>query len=158
MHYSTWQLFIFPYIPSLGKGEADFDVKAEPVIKTSLVEMDFDESPLDNIKKELTLQSRIPIAKEQQYLQSNSCSPGFAEENENSEEQAMIKTAGNTYLASPNLPDFCGCSPGWSSAFYGAECFDSEVHSYLKNLGKQKSSESQNIDAKKVVSTLVLNP
>nr|XP_026655309.1 kinase non-catalytic C-lobe domain-containing protein 1 isoform X4 [Zonotrichia albicollis] len=133
-----------------GKGEADFDVKAEPVVKTSLVEMDFDEPPLDDIKKELTLQSTIPIAKEQQYLQSNGCGPGFAEENISSEEQAMIKTAGNTYLASSNLPDFCGCSPGWSSAFYGAECFDSEVHSYLKNLGKQKSSESQNIDAKKV--------
>uniref|UniRef100_A0A8C9NWF3 Kinase non-catalytic C-lobe domain containing 1 n=1 Tax=Serinus canaria TaxID=9135 RepID=A0A8C9NWF3_SERCA len=122
------------------KGEADFDVKAEPVIKTSLAEMDFDEPPSENIKKELTLQSTKPIAKEQQYLQSNGCSPGFAEENTSSEEQAMIKTAGNSYLASPNLPDFCGCSPGWSSAFYGAECFDSEVHSYLKNLGKQKSN------------------
>ncbi|RLW04011.1 hypothetical protein DV515_00005923 [Chloebia gouldiae] len=133
-----------------GKGEADFYVKAEPVIKTSLVEMDFDESPLDNIKNELTLQSTIPIAKEQQCLQSNSCGSGFAEKNAISEEQAMIKTAGNSYPTSPNLPDFCGCSPGWSSAFYGAECFDSEVHSYLKNLGKQKSSELQNIDAKKV--------
>ncbi|XP_068875873.1 kinase non-catalytic C-lobe domain-containing protein 1 isoform X3 [Aphelocoma coerulescens] len=133
-----------------GKGEANFDVKAEPMIKTSLVEMDFDESPSDNIKKELTLQNTIPIAKEQQYLQSNSCGPAFAEGNTSPEEQAMIKIAGNSYLASPNLPDFHGCSPGWSSAFYGAECFDSEVHSYLKNLGKQKSSESQNIDAKKV--------
>ncbi|XP_039927727.1 kinase non-catalytic C-lobe domain-containing protein 1 isoform X2 [Hirundo rustica] len=133
-----------------GKGEANFDVKAEPMIKTSLVEMDFDESPLDNIKKELALQSTIHAAKEQQYLQSNGCGPGFAEENTSSEEQAMINITGNSYLTSPNIPDFCGCSPGWSSAFYGAECFDSEVHSYLKNLGKQKSSESQNIDAKKV--------
>ncbi|RMC11520.1 hypothetical protein DUI87_11639 [Hirundo rustica rustica] len=122
-----------------GKGEANFDVKAEPMIKTSLVEMDFDESPLDNIKKELALQSTIHAAKEQQYLQSNGCGPGFAEENTSSEEQAMINITGNSYLTSPNIPDFCGCSPGWSSAFYGAECFDSEVHSYLKNLGKQKS-------------------
>lgn len=127
-------------------------MKAEPVIKTSVVEMDFDESASDNIKKELTLQSTIPTAEEQQYLQSYGCGPGFAEENTSSEEQAMIKITGKSYLASPNLPDFCSCSPGWSSAFYGAECFDSEVHNYLKNLGKQKSSESQNIDAKKVVS------
>ncbi|XP_056351265.1 kinase non-catalytic C-lobe domain-containing protein 1 [Oenanthe melanoleuca] len=133
-----------------GKGEANFDVKTEPMIKTSLVEMNFDESPWNNIKKELTLQSTVPSAKEQQYLQSSSCDPGFAEENASSEEQAMIKIAGNSYLPSPNLPGFCGCSPGWSSAFYGAECFDSEVHSYLNNLGNQKSSESQNIDAKKV--------
>ncbi|NWS96321.1 KNDC1 protein, partial [Mionectes macconnelli] len=82
-------------------------------------------------------------------LQSNSCCIGqdFVE---GPEEEATIKTTGNSYLASPSLPDFNGCSPGWSSAFYGAECFDSEVHSYLKNLGKQKSSESQNMDAKKV--------
>ncbi|NXM66252.1 KNDC1 protein, partial [Serilophus lunatus] len=85
-------------------------------------------------------------------LQSNGCSigPGFAEENVGPEEETMIKIDGNSYLESPSLPDFHGCSPGWSSAFYGAECFDSEVHNYLKNLGKQKSSESQNIDAKKV--------
>ncbi|NXC42922.1 KNDC1 protein, partial [Penelope pileata] len=85
-------------------------------------------------------------------LQSNGChtSPDFGEENVEPEEETMIKTAGNNYLVPPNPPDFHGCSPGWSSAFYGAECFDSEVHSYMKNLGKQKSSESQNIDAKKV--------
>ncbi|NXC72256.1 KNDC1 protein, partial [Anhinga anhinga] len=85
-------------------------------------------------------------------LQSNGCciGPGFTEENTEPEEETIIKVAGNSYLVSPNLSDFHSCSPGWSSAFYGAECFDSEVHSYMKNLGKQKSSESQNIDAKKV--------
>uniref|UniRef100_A0A8D0EZ43 Kinase non-catalytic C-lobe domain containing 1 n=1 Tax=Strix occidentalis caurina TaxID=311401 RepID=A0A8D0EZ43_STROC len=125
---------------------------AEPVINTLLAKMDFDESPLDNIKKELRLQNTIPVEKERQCLQSNGCciGPDFAEENIEREKETMIKIAGNSYLVSPNLPDFHGCSPGWSSAFYGAECFDSEVHSYMKNLGKQKSSESQNIDAKKV--------
>ncbi|NXL86871.1 KNDC1 protein, partial [Alectura lathami] len=85
-------------------------------------------------------------------LQSNGChiGPGFAEENVEPEEETVIKTAGDSHLMPPNLPDFHGCSPGWSSAFYGAECFGSEVHSYMKNLGKQKSSGSQNIDAKKV--------
>ncbi|KAM9282340.1 kinase non-catalytic C-lobe domain-containing protein 1 [Cariama cristata] len=134
-----------------GEGEATF-VKAEPMINTSVAETDFDESPSSNIKKELRLQNTIPIKKEQQCLQSNGCciGVGFAEENIEPEEETMIKRVGNNYPVSPNLPDFHGCSPGWSSAFYGAECFDSEVHSYMKNLGKQKSSESQNIDAKKV--------
>ncbi|XP_009868584.1 PREDICTED: protein very KIND, partial [Apaloderma vittatum] len=135
-----------------GEREATSDVKVEPMINTSLTEMDFDESPLDGTKKDLRLQNTVPIEKEGQCLQSNSCciDPGFAEENTGPEEEAMIKIAGNSYLVSPSLPDFHGCSPGWSSAFYGAECFDSEVHSYMENLGKQKSSESQNIDAKKV--------
>lgn len=147
----------FPLYTLLGEGEAAFDVKAEPMINTSLGEMEFDESSSDNIKKELRLQNTVPIEKEQQCLQGNrSCvGPGFAEEHIEPEEKTMIKIAGNSYLVSPNLPDFHGCSPGWSSAFYGAECFDSEVHNYMKNLGKQKSSESQNIDAKKVVSTLI---
>ncbi|XP_005144121.2 kinase non-catalytic C-lobe domain-containing protein 1 [Melopsittacus undulatus] len=135
-----------------GEGEAAFGVKAEPMINTSSGEMEFDESPSDNIKKELRLQNTVPIEKEQLCLQGNgSCiGPGFAEENIEPEEKTMIKIAGSSYLVSPNLPDFHNCSPGWSSAFYGAECFDSEVHNYMKNLGKQKSSESQNIDAKKV--------
>ncbi|XP_009980133.1 PREDICTED: protein very KIND, partial [Tauraco erythrolophus] len=135
-----------------GEGEATFDVKAEPMINTSLAEMDFDESPSDNFKKDLRLQNTIPIEKKGQCLQSNGCciGPGFAEENIEPEEETIIKIAGNSCFVSPNLPDFHSCSPGWSSAFYGAECFDSEVHCYMKNLGKQKSSESQNIDAKKV--------
>ncbi|NXW27031.1 KNDC1 protein, partial [Phaetusa simplex] len=85
-------------------------------------------------------------------LQSNGCciGTGFGEENTEPEEETVIKIGGNSYLVSPSLPDVHGCSPGWSSAFYGAECFDSEVHGYMKNLGKQKPSESQNIDAKKV--------
>uniref|UniRef100_A0A663DW89 Kinase non-catalytic C-lobe domain-containing protein 1 n=1 Tax=Aquila chrysaetos chrysaetos TaxID=223781 RepID=A0A663DW89_AQUCH len=130
--------------PSLGEGEATFDVKAEPMINTSVAEMDFDESPSNNIKKELRLQNTIPIEKERQFLQSNGCCirPGFAEETTEPEEETMIKIAGNSYLVSPSLPDFHGCSPGWSSAFYGAECFNSEVHSYMKNLGKQKSNGS----------------
>ncbi|XP_054019375.1 kinase non-catalytic C-lobe domain-containing protein 1 isoform X2 [Dryobates pubescens] len=134
-----------------GKGEETFDVKAEPMRNAPLAEMDFDESPLDDFKEELKLQNTVPLEKGEQCLQSNSCiSPGLAEENTEPEQEATIKIPGNSYLVSPNLPDFNGCSPGWSSAFYGAECFNSEVHSYTKNLGKQKSSESQNIDAKKV--------
>ncbi|XP_065495227.1 kinase non-catalytic C-lobe domain-containing protein 1 [Caloenas nicobarica] len=134
-----------------GEGEATFDMKAEPM-NSSVAEMDFDESSSDNFKKELRLQNTIHIEKGQQCLQSSGCgiSPGFAEESIGPEEETMIKATGKSYLVSPSLPDFHGCSPGWSSAFYGAECFDSEVHRYIKNLGKQKSSESQNIDAKKV--------
>ncbi|PKU43545.1 protein very kind [Limosa lapponica baueri] len=123
-----------------GEGEAAFGVEAEPKINASLAEMDFDESPLDNFKKELRLQNAIPMEKEGQCLQGNGCciGPGFAEENIEPEEETMIKIAGNSYLVSPSLPEFHGCSPGWSSAFYGAECFDSEVHGYMKKLGEQK--------------------
>ncbi|XP_021254864.1 protein very KIND isoform X2 [Numida meleagris] len=134
-----------------GEGETTFDMKDELTTNTSLAEMNFNETPSDNFKKESRLQNTIPIEKDGQCLHSNGyhVDPDFAEENAEPEEEAMIKTAENSYLVPPSPPDFHGCSPGWSSAFYGAECFDSEVHSYMKNLGKQKTNESQNIDAKK---------
>ncbi|XP_010218377.1 PREDICTED: protein very KIND [Tinamus guttatus] len=134
------------------KGSSTFDMKPEPLINTSLPEKDLYESPSDNCEKEFRLKNSILIAKEGQCLQNNDCcvGTGFAEENMEPGEESMIKTVENSHLASPNLPDFHSCNPGWSSAFYGADCFGSEVHSYVKNLGKQKSSESQNIDAKKV--------
>uniref|UniRef100_A0A8B9G395 Kinase non-catalytic C-lobe domain containing 1 n=1 Tax=Amazona collaria TaxID=241587 RepID=A0A8B9G395_9PSIT len=142
---------LFPILVGIFKEPlelAAFDVKAKPVINTSLGEMEFDESPSDSIKKELRLQNTVPVVEEQQCLQGNgSCiDPGFAEENTEPQEKTMIEIAGNSYLVSSNLPDFHSCSPGWSSAFYGAECFDSEVRNYMKNLGKQESSESENID------------
>ncbi|XP_025906339.1 kinase non-catalytic C-lobe domain-containing protein 1 isoform X2 [Nothoprocta perdicaria] len=130
--------------------EATFDMKPEPMINTSLTEKDLLES--DNCEKESRLRNSILIEEEGQCLQSNDCCVGtsFSEDNMEPGEESMIKTTESSYLASPNLPDFHSCNPGWSSAFYGADCFGSEVHSYVKNLGKQKSSESQNIDAKKV--------
>uniref|UniRef100_A0A8C2UA88 Kinase non-catalytic C-lobe domain-containing protein 1 n=1 Tax=Coturnix japonica TaxID=93934 RepID=A0A8C2UA88_COTJA len=135
-----------------GEGEATFEVKDDLMINTSLAEMNLNEMPLDNFIKESWLQNAIPIEKDGQCLQSNGycIGPDFAEEITEPEEEAVIKTPENSYVVTPNPPDFHGCSPGWSSAFYGAECFDSEVHSYIKNLGKQKSNESQSIDAKKV--------
>ncbi|EMP42155.1 Protein very KIND [Chelonia mydas] len=47
--------------------------------------------------------------------------------------------------------DFQSCSPGWSSAFNGGECFSSEVYNYVKKLGKQEVNQSQNIDSKRVI-------
>lgn len=31
------------------------------------------------------------------------------------------------------------CSPGWSSAFYEADCFGADVHNYVKELGARKA-------------------
>ncbi|XP_045147273.1 kinase non-catalytic C-lobe domain-containing protein 1 isoform X2 [Echinops telfairi] len=38
------------------------------------------------------------------------------------------------------------CSPGWCSAFYEADCFSADVHSYVEQLGQQKASESSDAD------------
>uniref|UniRef100_A0A4W3JH34 Protein very KIND n=1 Tax=Callorhinchus milii TaxID=7868 RepID=A0A4W3JH34_CALMI len=44
------------------------------------------------------------------------------------------------------------CNPGWSSAFFGMECFNQDVKTYVKQLGQHSSSETQNIEAKMLVS------
>ncbi|XP_021579086.2 kinase non-catalytic C-lobe domain-containing protein 1 isoform X2 [Ictidomys tridecemlineatus] len=36
--------------------------------------------------------------------------------------------------------EFRSCSPGWSSAFYEADCFGADVHNYVKGLGMRKAS------------------
>lgn len=135
-----------------------FDTEIVTVTNISPAEMDLDELSPDNFEKEPKLKKVIlKIGTEGECLQSNghSLSPDLAEENIEQEEETTIKAAENTYPIPPNLTDFNSWNPGWSSAFYGAECYNSEVYNYVKKLGKQKVNDSQNIEAKKVVSTLI---
>ncbi|XP_074987085.1 kinase non-catalytic C-lobe domain-containing protein 1 isoform X3 [Caretta caretta] len=124
------------------------DTKAMPTTDISLAEMDLNELPLDNFEKELRLQKVIlRTEKGGSCLQSNDClGPDFVEENREQEEE----TSENNYPVSPSSSDFQSCSPGWSSAFNGGECFSSEVYNYVKKLGKQEVNQSQNIDSKRV--------
>ncbi|XP_042558093.1 kinase non-catalytic C-lobe domain-containing protein 1 [Dipodomys spectabilis] len=41
---------------------------------------------------------------------------------------------------SPGSAEFQSCSPGWSSAFYEADCFGADVYNYVKDLGRQKTN------------------
>lgn len=42
-------------------------------------------------------------------------------------------------VANPGPAEFQSCSPGWSSAFYEADCFGTDVHNYVKELEGQKA-------------------
>ncbi|XP_037661041.1 LOW QUALITY PROTEIN: kinase non-catalytic C-lobe domain-containing protein 1 [Choloepus didactylus] len=41
------------------------------------------------------------------------------------------------------------CSPGWSSAFYEAECFGTDVHKYAKELGRPPAGGAPDADAQR---------
>ncbi|XP_069867454.1 kinase non-catalytic C-lobe domain-containing protein 1 isoform X2 [Dipodomys merriami] len=41
---------------------------------------------------------------------------------------------------SPGSAELQRCSPGWSSAFYEADCFGADVYNYVKDLGQQKTN------------------
>lgn len=42
-------------------------------------------------------------------------------------------------VVNPGAAEFQSCSPGWSSAFYEADCFGTDVHNYVKELEGQKA-------------------
>ncbi|XP_053441626.1 kinase non-catalytic C-lobe domain-containing protein 1 isoform X3 [Nycticebus coucang] len=50
-------------------------------------------------------------------------------------------------VVSPGPAGFQSCSPGWSSAFYEADCFGADVHNYVKALERQMASGLSQLDA-----------
>lgn len=53
---------------------------------------------------------------------------------------------------SPGTADFQNCSPGWSSAFYEADCFGADVYNYVKDLERQKANGHTELEAQSPVS------
>lgn len=53
---------------------------------------------------------------------------------------------------SPGAANFQNCSPGWSSAFYEADCFGADVYNYVKDLERQKANGHTELEAQSPVS------
>ncbi|XP_017375409.1 kinase non-catalytic C-lobe domain-containing protein 1 isoform X1 [Cebus imitator] len=47
------------------------------------------------------------------------------------------KSKAGSPAVSPGPAGLQSCSPGWCSAFYEADCFGADVHSYVEDLGRQ---------------------
>ncbi|XP_053306582.1 kinase non-catalytic C-lobe domain-containing protein 1 [Spea bombifrons] len=75
-------------------------------------------------------------------------SPDFTDENEDNLEVVKPREGGFTMSICPE--ELYKCSMGWSSAFYGAQLFDSEVQRYVNILGRQKDKCSESIEAKRL--------
>ncbi|XP_054441039.1 kinase non-catalytic C-lobe domain-containing protein 1 [Pteronotus mesoamericanus] len=59
-----------------------------------------------------------------------------------SDVEAMARLAGPEKggpAMSPGPAEFQSCSPGWSSAFYEADCFGTDIHNYVRELGGRKA-------------------
>lgn len=52
----------------------------------------------------------------------------------------------------PGPAELQSCSPGWCSAFYEADCFGADVHSYVQELARQKAGGAADADAQSLVS------
>ncbi|XP_053548888.1 kinase non-catalytic C-lobe domain-containing protein 1 [Bombina bombina] len=69
-------------------------------------------------------------------------SPDLIDDNEENSEDLFIMHRDYNPATSICPPDLYKCSPGWSSAFYGDELFDSDVQHYVSILGKNKKAEN----------------
>ncbi|KAG8587225.1 hypothetical protein GDO81_005604, partial [Engystomops pustulosus] len=73
---------------------------------------------------------------------NNLCvSPDFSEENDEVKQRESMSICPSEVYK---------CSPGWSSAFYGAEMFDPDVQHYVTILGGQKDKCAKSIEAKRL--------
>ncbi|CAK6436031.1 unnamed protein product [Pipistrellus nathusii] len=56
----------------------------------------------------------------------------------------------------PGPAEFQSCSPGWSSAFYEADCFGTDVHNYVKELEGQKAGGAPNTSSPELEQQLMM--
>lgn len=61
-----------------------------------------------------------------------------------------------TQAVSLGPAEFQSCSPGWSSAFYEADCFGADVYNYVRDLGRQKAGGHPEPEAQSPVSPELL--
>lgn len=64
----------------------------------------------------------------------------------------LAKSEDGGPAVSPGAADFQNCSPGWSSAFYEADCFGADVYNYVKDLERQKANGHTELEAQSPVS------
>ncbi|XP_063290128.1 kinase non-catalytic C-lobe domain-containing protein 1 [Pelobates fuscus] len=77
-------------------------------------------------------------------------SPDFTEEHEENLDDSIVRHRDSSQAMSISPDELYKCSTGWTSAFYGAKLFDSEVHQYVNFLGRQKDKYSETIEAKRL--------
>lgn len=64
----------------------------------------------------------------------------------------LAKSEDGGPAVSQGAADFQNCSPGWSSAFYEADCFGADVYNYVKDLERQKANGHTELEAQSPVS------
>ncbi|XP_036867526.2 kinase non-catalytic C-lobe domain-containing protein 1 isoform X4 [Manis javanica] len=66
----------------------------------------------------------------------------------------LARPEGGGPAVSPSPAEFQSCRPGWPSAFYEADCFSTDVHSYVEELARQKASGAPDANARSLASLL----
>ncbi|KAM4636946.1 kinase non-catalytic C-lobe domain-containing protein 1 [Discoglossus pictus] len=124
--------------------EGDFPVDEEDMSEALVVKVTQSQDP-------------VPIEFEENYLSrtfpdssSYWINPDFIEENEENNEDSFAKHREHNLAMSISQAEIYQCSPGWISAFFGDQLFDSEVQHYVSILGRQKKKGPTDIEAKRL--------
>ncbi|XP_069316291.1 kinase non-catalytic C-lobe domain-containing protein 1 [Eulemur rufifrons] len=133
-----------PSLPGPGKEKpAAARTSRAPSLAPSLPDADSDELSQGNFEVGFRPQKSTRAGREQQPEDSR---PAWGASD--AEVAAQLARPGEGSPAvSPGPAGFQSCNPGWSSAFYEADCFGADVHSYVKALGRQAAGGHSQPDA-----------
>lgn len=117
--------------------------------------MDSDTLSQGNFEVGFRSQRSIKVTREQQPEAEVDGQPGPSQEptsNASDTVTRLAKSEDGGPAVSPGAADFQNCSPGWSSAFYEADCFGADVYNYVKDLERQKANGHTELEAQSPVS------
>ncbi|XP_008821388.1 kinase non-catalytic C-lobe domain-containing protein 1 isoform X2 [Nannospalax galili] len=121
-----------------------------PCSPTALSDTDSDTLSQGNFEVGFRPQKSIKATREQQPEAEVDGQPGPGQEPAGRAPDTVARLA-KSEEGSPPVPpgtaDFQSCSPGWSSAFYEADCFGADVYNYVKDLGRQKANGHSELEA-----------
>ncbi|XP_013203384.1 kinase non-catalytic C-lobe domain-containing protein 1 isoform X2 [Microtus ochrogaster] len=121
-----------------------------PCSPTALSDVDSDTLSQGNFEVGFRSQRSIKVTREQQPEAEVDGQPGPSQEptsNASDTVTRLAKSEDGGPAVSPGAPDFQNCSPGWSSAFYEADCFGADVYNYVKDLERQKANGHTELEA-----------
>ncbi|EGW11417.1 Protein very KIND [Cricetulus griseus] len=121
-----------------------------PCSPTALSDIDSDTLSQGNFEVGFRSQKSIKATREQQPGAEVGGQPGPSQEptsNASDTVAQLAKSEDSGPAVSPGAADFQNCSPGWSSAFYEADCFGADVYNYVKGLERQKANGHTELEA-----------
>ncbi|XP_041125245.1 kinase non-catalytic C-lobe domain-containing protein 1-like isoform X2 [Polyodon spathula] len=129
------------------------DTKAELPWKDT-----FDEMDLKDLHPERNPEPS-PLSGKDEYVSSRACtsrekdqlSLGYTEETEDTDSVNFERMPENSRSSSPFQTNVRKCNPGWTSVFYGADCFGEEVLNYVKKLGRRNEAPCMDVKMLSVI-------
>ncbi|MGH0142631.1 UNVERIFIED_CONTAM: hypothetical protein FKN15_076510 [Acipenser sinensis] len=130
------------------------DTEVELPWKDTFDEMDLKDLHPDSNDENPRNPEPSPLSGKEEYVSSTACTLGekdqlsldYTEEIEDTDSVSSGRMPENSRSSSPFQTNVRKCNPGWTSVFYGADCFGEEVLNYVKKLGRR--NEAQCMDVK----------